>query len=347
MFSFFRSKPKPDAAEAPTTAPKMQVTTQVTSAAQVVSVPEVSAEAAAKPRQSWLSKLKAGLRKTGGSIAAVFTGTQIDDALYEELETALLMADTGVKATEFLLNDLKARVKASKATEPAAVKALLIDAITDMLMPLQKQLRIGDQKPMVLMVAGVNGAGKTTSIGKLTHHLADQGASVLLAAADTFRAAAREQLAVWAQRNTVEIISQEGGDPAAVSFDAVSAGKARGRDVVLVDTAGRLPTQLHLMEELKKIKRVVQKADSQAPHEVLLVIDGNTGQNALTQVKAFDEALGLTGLIVTKLDGTAKGGVLCAIAREKPIPVYFIGVGEQLDDLQTFDAHEFAQALLN
>jgi len=200
---------------------------------------------------------------------------------------------------------------------------------------------------MVIMVAGVNGAGKTTSIGKLTHHLADQGASVLLAAADTFRAAAREQLAVWAQRNTVEIISQQGGDPAAVSFDAVSAGKARGRDVVLVDTAGRLPTQLHLMEELKKIKRVVQKADASAPHEVLLVIDGNTGQNALTQVKAFDEALGLTGLIVTKLDGTAKGGVLCAIAREKAIPVYFIGVGEQLDDLQTFDAREFAEALLN
>ena len=344
MFSFFRSKPKPDAAQAPPSAPKSQ-------ALQAPSEPEVgaevSAEVAAQPRQSWLSKLKAGLRKTGSSIATVFTGTQIDDALYEELETALLMADTGVKATEFLLNDLKARVKAAKATEPLAVKALLIDAITDMLMPLQKQLQIGEQKPMVLMVAGVNGAGKTTSIGKLTHHLADQGASVLLAAADTFRAAAREQLAVWAQRNTVEIISQEGGDPAAVSFDAVSAGKARGRDVVLVDTAGRLPTQLHLMEELKKIKRVVQKADAQAPHEVLLVIDGNTGQNALTQVKAFDEALGLTGLIVTKLDGTAKGGVLCAIAREKPIPVYFIGVGEQLDDLQTFDAHEFAQALLS
>jgi fused signal recognition particle receptor len=212
---------------------------------------------------------------------------------------------------------------------------------------LQKQLLIGNQKPMVIMVAGVNGAGKTTSIGKLTHHLADQGAAVLLAAADTFRAAAREQLAVWAERNTVEIISQQGGDPAAVSFDAVAAGKARGRDVVLVDTAGRLPTQLHLMEELKKIKRVVQKADASAPHEVLLVIDGNTGQNALTQVKAFDEALCLTGLIVTKLDGTAKGGVLCAIAREKAIPVYFIGVGEQLDDLQTFEAREFAEALLN
>ena len=298
-------------------------------------------------RQSWLNKLKTGLQKTGKNIASVFTGTQIDDALYEELETALLMADTGVKATEYLLQDLKARVKASKATEPAAVKTLLIDALTDLLLPLQKQLTIGPQKPMVIMVAGVNGAGKTTSIGKLTHHMADQGASVLLAAADTFRAAAREQLAVWAQRNTVEIISQQGGDPAAVSFDAVAAGKARGRDVVLVDTAGRLPTQLHLMEELKKIKRVVQKADALAPHEILLVIDGNTGQNALTQVKAFDDALGLTGLVVTKLDGTAKGGVLCAIARERAIPVYFIGVGEQLDDLQTFDAHEFAQALLS
>ena len=341
MFRFFRSSPK--------TEPAQDKIALVNPSAKPVA-PSTAAEPptpSAPPRQSWLSKLKAGLRKTGGSIASVFTGTQIDDALYEELETALLLADTGVKATEHLLQDLKARVKATKATDPAAVKALLIEAITDLLMPLQKQLHIGTQKPMVLMVAGVNGAGKTTSIGKLTHHLADQGASVLLAAADTFRAAAREQLAVWAQRNTVEIISQQGGDPAAVSFDAVSAGKARSRDVVLVDTAGRLPTQLHLMEELKKIKRVVQKADATAPHEVLLVIDGNTGQNALMQVKAFDEALGLTGLIVTKLDGTAKGGVLCAIAREKAIPVYFIGVGEQLDDLQTFDAREFAEALLN
>jgi len=327
MFSLFRSSPKPKLSEASASAPIASKT--------------------ATPRQTWLGKLKAGLKKTGGSIASVFTGTQIDEALYEELETALLMADAGVKATEHLLQDLKARVKAAKVTEPLAVKALLTTAMTDLLMPLQKQLQIGNQKPMVIMVAGVNGAGKTTSIGKLTHHLTDQGASVLLAAADTFRAAAREQLAVWAQRNTVEIISQQGGDPAAVSFDAVSAGKARGRDVVLVDTAGRLPTQLHLMEELKKIKRVVQKADATAPHEVLLVIDGNTGQNALTQVKAFDEALGLTGLIVTKLDGTAKGGVLCAIAREKAIPVYFVGVGEQLEDLQTFDAREFAEALLN
>ncbi len=341
MFRFFRSSLK----TAPVDDKALPASPSSTQAESTTASEQPTAAEA--PRQSWLSKLKAGLRKTGGSIASVFTGTQIDDALYEELETALLLADTGVKATEHLLQDLKARVKAAKATDPAAVKALLIEAITDLLLPLQKQLHIGAQKPMVIMVAGVNGAGKTTSIGKLTHHLADQGASVLLAAADTFRAAAREQLAVWAQRNTVEIISQQGGDPAAVSFDAVSAGKARGRDVVLVDTAGRLPTQLHLMEELKKIKRVVQKADASAPHEVLLVIDGNTGQNALTQVKAFDEALGLTGLIVTKLDGTAKGGVLCAIAREKAIPVYFIGVGEQLDDLQTFDAREFAEALLN
>ena len=294
-----------------------------------------------------MERLKSGLRKTGSSITTVFTGTRIDDELYEELETALLMADTGVKATEHLLQDLKRRVKDSKATEPVQVKGLLMDAITDLLAPLQKPLTIGAHQPTVIMVAGVNGAGKTTSIGKLTKHLAISGASVLLAAADTFRAAAKEQLAVWADRNTVEIISQEGGDPAAVSFDAVSAGRARGKDVVLVDTAGRLPTQLHLMEELKKIKRVVQKADATAPHEVLLVIDGNTGQNALAQVKSFDEALGLTGLIVTKLDGTAKGGVLCAIAREKAIPVYFIGVGEKLEDLETFDAREFAQALLS
>ncbi len=311
----------------------------------------------APARQGWLNKLKNGLRKTGSSIATVFTGTQIDDALYEELESALLMSDAGVAATEYLLVDLKRRVKDSKTTDPAAVKALLADAFAALLLPLQKPLVVGQYKPTVMMIAGVNGAGKTTSIGKLTKHLADSGASVLLAAADTFRAAAREQLGVWADRNSVEIISQDGGDPAAVSFDAVSAGKSRGRDVVMVDTAGRLPTQLHLMEEIKKIKRVVAKADGTAPHEVLLVIDGNTGQNALSQVKSFDEALQVTGLIITKLDGTAKGGVIAAIAlwaRERavkqpalrPMGIYFIGVGEKLEDLETFDAREFAQALL-
>ena len=284
--------------------------------------------------------------KTASSISRVFVGTQIDEALYEDLESALLMADTGVAATQYVLDELRRKVRDSGVTHPVALKNILIATLTEMLKPLEKGLVIGQHKPTVIMVTGVNGAGKTTSIGKLTQHLANEGTTVLLAAADTFRAAAREQLGVWAERTTVEIISQAGGDPAAVSFDAVSAGKARGKDVVLVDTAGRLPTQLHLMEELKKIKRVVQKADATAPHEVLLVIDGNTGQNALTQVKAFDDALQLTGLIVTKLDGTAKGGVLVAIARERPLPVYFIGVGEKLEDLQTFNAREFAQALL-
>ena len=308
--------------------------------------PEPVAPMPAPSRQSWIDKLRNGLRKTGSSIAQVFTGTQIDDALYEELESALLMADTGVRATEFLLADLKRRVKDAKASDPALVKGLLAEALTDLLLPLEGALAIGLHQPTVMMVVGVNGAGKTTSIGKLTRHLADAQQTVLLAAADTFRAAAREQLAVWADRNRVEIVSNEGADPAAVAFDAVSAGKARGRDVVIADTAGRLPTQLHLMEELRKIKRVIAKADAGAPHEVLLVVDGNTGQNALSQVKAFDDALGLTGLIVTKLDGTAKGGVLAAIARERPVPVYFIGVGEKLEDLQTFSAREFAQALL-
>jgi fused signal recognition particle receptor len=328
MFSFFKKKPPAPTPEATAPAP-----------------PDTASPA--PERRTWLSKLKNGLRKTGSSIAGVFIGTRIDDALYEDLESALLMADTGVKATQYLLDDLKQRVKDSKATDPAAVKELLIESLTSLLAPLEKSLVIGQHKPCVIMVAGVNGAGKTTSIGKLTRHLTSRGASVLLAAADTFRAAAREQLSVWAERTTVEIISQQGGDPAAVSFDAVSAGKARAKDVVLVDTAGRLPTQLHLMQELKKIKRVVQKADATAPHELLLVIDGNTGQNALTQVKAFDDALQLTGLIVTKLDGTAKGGVLAAIARERPIAVYFIGVGEKLEDLETFNAREFAQALLS
>lgn len=312
-----------------------------------VALPQDKPEATGDQRKGWMERLKAGLRKTGSSIATVFTGTQIDDALYEELEEALLMADTGVKATQHLLKDLQRRVKETKTTDPAAVKGLLADALAELLQPLEKALVIGQHQPTVIMVAGVNGAGKTTSIGKLTKHLANEGASVLLAAADTFRAAAREQLGVWADRNLVEIVSQEGGDPAAVSFDAVNAGRARGKDVVLVDTAGRLPTQLHLMEELKKIKRVVTKADGTAPHEVLLVIDGNTGQNALAQVRAFDDALGLTGLVVTKLDGTAKGGVLAAIAQERPIPVYFIGVGEKLEDLETFNAREFAQALLS
>ena len=297
-------------------------------------------------RSRWLDRLKMGLKRTGNTISAAFGVSQVDESLYEELESALLMADAGDQATAYLLDDLKRRVKSTCAETPVQVRALLADAVTDLLQPLQKPLVIGEYTPTVIMVAGVNGAGKTTTIGKLTRHLGEAGQSVLLAAADTFRAAAREQLSVWADRNMVEIVSSAGGDPAALSFDAVAAAKARNKHVVLVDTAGRLPTQLHLMDELKKIRRTISKACDTAPHEVLLVIDGNTGQNALAQVKAFDEALQLTGLIVTKLDGTAKGGVLCAIARERPVPVYFVGVGEKLEDLQTFNAREFSEALL-
>jgi fused signal recognition particle receptor len=342
MFSFFRKK----------TASPAPAPTGVHLASPTPTTGDSTTTPPPPTRVSWMQRLTAGLRKTGQAITTVFTGTRIDDDLYEALESALLMADTGVQATEHVLRDLKLRVKEAKATEPTMVKSLLADALTELLQPLEKPLAIGLHATTVMMVAGVNGAGKTTTIGKLTRHLAGGGASVLLAAADTFRAAAREQLSVWADRNTVDIISQDGGDPAAVSFDAVSAGRARGRDVVIVDTAGRLPTQLHLMEELRKVKRVIAKADTTAPHEVLLVIDGNTGQNALSQVKSFDDTLGLTGLIVTKLDGTARGGVLAAIAlwsRQRalgPVPVYFIGVGEQLEDLETFKAREFAQALL-
>ncbi|MDE2080159.1 MAG: signal recognition particle-docking protein FtsY [Burkholderiales bacterium] len=352
MFSLFKKKEKaPASAATPTPAAPAAATPADAAAA---AHPPSPAAVAPVPdeRGGWFSRLSQSLRKTGAGIAQVFTGTRIDEALYEELEAALLMGDAGVAATQFLLADLRRRVKEAKAVEPAAVKALLVDAITALLLPLQRGLSLVEAGPTVIMVAGVNGAGKTTSIGKLTRHLADADCKVLLAAADTFRAAAREQLAVWADRNRVEIVSQQGGDPAAVTFDAVSAGRARGCDVVIADTAGRLPTQAHLMEELKKIQRVIGKAQAGAPHEVLLVVDGNTGQNALAQVKAFDAALGLTGLIVTKLDGTAKGGVLAAIARwgsERaggPVPVYFIGIGERLEDLQTFDAREFARALL-
>jgi fused signal recognition particle receptor len=344
MFSFFKKKPSP-----PSAAPG-----DVAAAAEqspTAGAAKTNLAAIAPQRQSWLGKLKAGLGKTAAGIASVFGGSRIDEALFEDLESALLMADAGVSATTHLIAELRRLAKDHKAETPEQLKALLVDALARLLQPLERSLVIGPEQPTVMMVAGVNGAGKTTTIGKLTHRLADQGATVLLAAADTFRAAAREQLTVWAERNTVEIVSQEGGDPAAVSYDAVCAGKARKKDVVLIDTAGRLPTQMHLMEELKKMQRVVAKAGTASdlencPREVLLVIDGNTGQNALAQVRAFDDALGLTGLIITKLDGTAKGGVLAAIARERPIPVYFIGVGEKLEELETFDAREFAQALL-
>jgi fused signal recognition particle receptor len=300
----------------------------------------------AEKKKSWMARLKAGLSKTSNNLSLLFVGARIDEDLYEELESALLMSDAGMDATQYLLDSLRRKVKEEKLLDAAAVKAALKSLLVDMLRPLERPLELGRHEPLVMMIAGVNGAGKTTTIGKLAKHMQRFDQSVLLAAGDTFRAAAREQLMVWGQRNNVTVISQQSGDPAAVAFDAVQSGRARGVDVVMVDTAGRLPTQLHLMEELKKIKRVIAKGMEDAPHEILLVIDGNTGQNALAQVKAFDDALKLTGLVITKLDGTAKGGILAAIARTRPVPVYFIGVGEKLEDLQPFSADEFAEALL-
>ena len=355
MFSFFRKftgRSEADASDPPAVVAAGDEAHAGDANAPVPDRISGAAPPPAEVRSGWMDKLRQGLRRTGQSIATVFTGARVDDSLYEELEAALLMADAGVPATRHLLDDLQRRVKASGTTDPQAVRGLLTDAVAELLAVLERPLEIGRHQPTVIMVVGVNGAGKTTSIGKLTRHLADSGRRVLLAAADTFRAAARDQLMVWAGRNRVEIVSQDGGDPAAVSFDAVTAGRARGCDVVIVDTAGRLSTQAHLMEELRKVRRVIGKAQEGAPHEVLLVVDGNTGQNALAQAKAFDEAVGLTGLVITKLDGTAKGGALCAIARwsrerGEPVPVYFIGVGEQLDDLERFDAREFAAALLS
>lgn len=363
MFSFFKKKPRPEEPASPPTEPasetaasavapmvapaeEMSAPSATPSAVESAAEEIVAVDTPVEQKQSWMTRLKAGLSKTSSNLTTLFVGAKIDDDLYDELETALLMSDAGVDATQFLLDALKRKVKNERLTEAAQVKTALRELLLDMLKPLQKPLVLGRHQPLVMMIAGVNGAGKTTTIGKLAKHMQAHHQSVLLAAGDTFRAAAREQLAVWGQRNNVTVIAQESGDPAAVAFDAVQSAQARKTDVVMVDTAGRLPTQLHLMEELKKVRRVIAKAMPEAPHEVLLVIDGNTGQNALTQVKAFDDALNLTGLVVTKLDGTAKGGVLAAIARTRPVPVYFIGVGEQIEDLQPFDAEAFVEALL-
>jgi fused signal recognition particle receptor len=312
-----------------------------TNPAPANAVPEISL--------SWRKKLKAGLSKTRQAVGLTrLFASNLDQASLEALESALLSADAGVPATTQLLDDLRDRWKRQGGEAgPAEPRALLRDALADLLRPLEAPLTIGAQRPFVIMLVGVNGAGKTTSIGKLAKYLQAQNLSVLLAAGDTFRAAAREQLQVWGTRNNVTVIAQEGGDPAAVMFDAVQAARGRGIDVVLADTAGRLPTQLHLMEELKKIKRVIAKAEPGAPHEVLLVLDGNTGQNALSQLQAFDATLGVTGIVLTKLDGTAKGGVVAAIAKSRAVPLRFIGIGEGIDDLRPFVAREFAAALLD
>jgi fused signal recognition particle receptor len=341
MFDLFKRKSPAPAAVTPADTDAVAA-----DAAPAVAPPATGPDAAQKP--SWAERLRAGLAKSrdklSGALAGVWSRRTLDRETLEDLETALITADVGVPGTAHLLADLSARWKA--AGGEGDPKAMLKAALAELLAPLERPLVVTDARPFVVMLAGVNGAGKTTSIGKLAKHLQGQGLSVLLAAGDTFRAAAREQLAVWGERNGVAVIAQEGGDPAAVMYDAIAAARARGIDVVLADTAGRLPTQLNLMEEIRKVRRVIQKADPTAPHETLLVLDANTGQNGLAQVKAFDAAVGLTGLIVTKLDGSAKGGVVAAIAKQHPVPIKFIGVGEGIDDLRPFAVREFVDALL-
>jgi fused signal recognition particle receptor len=302
------------------------------------------------PSLSWTERLKQGLAKTrnqlGSQLSGLFGGGKIDAEVYEELETILLTSDVGISATEFLLNDIKNRVKRQGLDDTTQLKAALKDAMADLLQPLEKPLITDQHKPFVIMLAGVNGAGKTTTIGKLAKHFQAQGKSVLIAAGDTFRAAAREQLQVWGERNNVHVVAQSSGDPAAVMFDAINSARARNIDIVLADTAGRLPTQMHLMDEIAKVKRVMDKALPSAPHEILLVLDANTGQNAVNQVRIFDDALGVTGLVLSKLDGTAKGGVIAAIAQARPIPIRYIGIGEAIDDLREFKADEFIEAMI-
>lgn len=338
MFSFFKksgaTKPEPEIPVAPKPTPENVI-------------PAAVAETV-KP--SWSARLKQGLSRTreqfGKRLTGLFSrGGKIDAALFEELESILLTADVGIAATGVLLEQLRKRVAKEKLTEAAQLHTALQEALTALLAPLEAPLSVDAHSPFVIMLAGVNGAGKTTTIGKLAKYYQSQGKSVLLAAGDTFRAAAKEQLTVWGERNGVAVIAQDSGDSAAVIFDAITAARARHIDIVLADTAGRLPTQLHLMDEIRKVKRVIQKIDPHAPHEILLVLDANTGQNAVSQVTAFDDALQITGLVLTKLDGTAKGGVIAAIAQSRPRPVRFIGVGESLDDLRPFVARDFVDAM--
>jgi fused signal recognition particle receptor len=304
----------------------------------------------------WLARLRAGLARTreqlGNRLGGLFgAGHPLDERFYEELETALIGADTGIATSAHLLARIRQRARREGITDSARLKQALQDEMREILEPAAVPLDTDAYRPFVIMLAGVNGSGKTTSIGKLAHYFQARDKSVLLAAGDTFRAAALEQLASWGERNRVAVIAQKSGDSAAVVHDAIAAAVARGTDIVLADTAGRLPTQLHLMEELKKVKRVAAKALPGAPHEVLLVLDANIGQNALAQVRAFDAALGITGLLLTKLDGTAKGGVIVAVAHERqdgrPLPIRFVGIGEGLEDLRPFDAGQFVAALFD
>ena len=294
-------------------------------------------------------KIKKGLTRTREKLTteltSLFTGKKIDEALFEELETILLTSDVGISATTYLLESIRASVKKNNIENADEIKGLLKEKLIELLTPIENPLVIKGTNPYVIMVVGVNGAGKTTTIGKLTKIFLDENKSVLIAAGDTFRAAATEQLQVWGQRNNVHVVSQASGDPSAVIFDAINSAKAKNIDIVIADTAGRLPTQKHLIDEITKVKRVINKCHAEAPHEILLVLDANTGQNAISQLKIFNEALGITGLALTKLDGTAKGGVIAAIAKEQPTPLRYIGVGETIDDLKAFNAEEYVDAL--
>jgi len=295
-------------------------------------------------------KLKEGLTKTRETLSAqftdLFTSKKIDDSFYDELEMILLTADVGISATSMLIEKTKETVKQEKISDPLELKKILKNHLVDLLKKIEQPLTISDSRPFVIMIVGVNGAGKTTTIGKLTKIFQSQKKQVLIAAGDTFRAAAVEQLSIWGERNNTQVIAQQNGDPSAVIFDAVNSAKSKNLDVVLADTAGRLPTQKNLIDEITKIKRVIGKCHSEAPQEVMLVIDANTGQNAINQLKIFNDALNVTGLIITKLDGTAKGGIVAAIAKDHPTPLRYVGVGEKIDDLRVFNAKEYVEAMI-
>jgi fused signal recognition particle receptor len=294
------------------------------------------------------AKLNQGPAWLTTDLGELLPGRKIDAEILDELETRLITADVGVPATAKILGDLRRRVSAKELNDVEALRSALQGARHEILKPVEQALTVDPtHKPFVILVVGINGAGKTTTIGKLARRLKSEGRSVMLAAGDTFRAAAREQLEIWAERNAVPIVAQQAGaEPAAVIFDAMNAARARSIDVLIADTAGRLHTQTHLMDELKKVKRVLARLDPSAPHEVLLVLDGTIGQNALAQAEQFNLGLGVTGLVITKLDGTAKGGVVLAIAQKLKIPIRFIGVGEQAEDFGVFNASEFVAALL-
>jgi fused signal recognition particle receptor len=304
------------------------------------------------PKSGLFARLKQGLSKTRHQLTEGLTHVllgkkQIDAAVLEELETQLLMADVGVEATQNIIDDLTARLKRNELQDGESVFAALSQELNQLLICDKPEFDVNQHKPTLILMTGINGAGKTTTVGKLAKHYQSMGKSVLLAAGDTFRAAAVEQLQVWGERNGVTVIAQaNGADSAAVVFDAFQAAQARGIDIVIADTAGRLHTQTHLMDELKKIARVVKKLDPTAPHETLLVLDSTIGQNALNQTQQFKEAIEITGLILTKLDGTAKGGVVFALAKQHGLPIRFIGVGEKIDDLKPFEPETFVQALL-